>query len=140
VLKQALNNVFVNRSVSSHLSSATGSSNSLQKRTLRHSDDKDNFDDLDVHFTTTYGVIGKLLTDVKEEDEQKVLEFLHNYPDNMQATRWSIRFNIEDKQANILSLPTMTMDQEGEIKDGKSSAQATTKKSTGTKGLKRSKH
>ena len=86
---------------------------------------------MDVHFSTTYGVIGKLLTDVTEADKQRVLQFLNNFPDNMQAARWSIRFNIEDRQP---SLPSMGKD--NEIKEDKYNANV--KKST--KGSKRQKN
>jgi hypothetical protein len=66
--------------------------------------DSDNFDDMDVHFTTTYGVVGKLLQEVTEDDKQKVLEFLNNHPDNEMATMWSIRFHIQDRKPNVPTL------------------------------------
>ena len=76
----------------------------IGKRKLDQEGDSDNFDDMDVHFTTTYGVVGKLLQEVTEDDKQKVLEFLNNHPDNEMATMWSIRFHIQDRKPNVPTL------------------------------------
>ena len=66
---------------------------------------------MDVLFTTTYGVVGKLLQEVTEleADKQIVLEFLNNYPDNAMATMWSIRFHIQDRKPN---LPTLNAEED----------------------------
>ena len=38
--------------------------------------DSNDFNDMGVHFTTTYGAVRKLLQEVSEDDKQKVLDFL----------------------------------------------------------------
>ena len=45
----------------------------------------DNSDDVDVYFTTTYGVLQEVTT---EDDKQKVLEFLINYSYSGQKTKY----------------------------------------------------